>query len=156
MSAIPSTLVVLYGPKSPGKAKVVRALREAGAGHLDADRLALDLLQAGVRPDPVSGWSGEITWAVGEALKKAATIALESGTSYESDREIVIRLDRLGVRVVRVKVTPEKRVVVERFRTHAAEATTEGSGESAPGSDGSRARFALESAWTAQDILALA
>ena len=59
-----ATVIVPYGPKAVGKSWVAQALVDRlGVRHVDVDALVLDLLAAGVRPDPpTAGWRG---WSSG-------------------------------------------------------------------------------------------
>jgi|Tabmets5t2r1_1033131.scaffolds.fasta_scaffold84926_1 cytidylate kinase len=51
-----ATVMVLYGPKAVGRSWVAQTLAERlGVRHVDADALVLDLLAAGVQPDPADG-----------------------------------------------------------------------------------------------------
>jgi hypothetical protein len=59
-----STAVLLYGPKAAGKSWVADELRRrrAGVQHVDADRVVLDLLDRGARPDRQLGWLDQALW----------------------------------------------------------------------------------------------
>ena len=65
----PPSVLVIYGPKGAGKSWVADELRRrAGVAHVDTDRVVLDLLDRGERPDPRLGWLEQVESEVRGAL----------------------------------------------------------------------------------------
>ena len=111
-----ATVVVLYGPKAAGKSWVAEQLaRRAGVRHVDADRLVLDLVDRGVRPDPVLGWLDQVEAEVGRALVGHPLVSVEATGAWDSDWLLADRLAASGHRVVPVWVTAPLEVTLQRL-----------------------------------------
>lgn len=111
-----STVVVLYGPKAAGKSWVAEQLaRRAGVWPVDADRLVLNLLDRGVRPDPELGWLGQVEAEVGRAAVDHPLVSVEATGAWDSDWLLADRLAASGHRVVPVWVTAPLEVTLQRL-----------------------------------------
>jgi cytidylate kinase len=108
--------VVIYGPKGAGKSWVADELRRrAGVAHVEADRVVLDLLDRGQRPDPHLGWlepvETEVRWAAGGH----DAVSVEATGAWDSDWLLADRLAAAGYRVLRVWVTAPLEVTLDRL-----------------------------------------
>jgi len=101
-----ATVIVLYGPKAVGKSWVAQALVDRlGVRHVDVDALVLDLLAAGVRPDPADGWLAWVEQRVVAALDTHPLVSVEATGAWDSDWRLADDLEARGVRVLRVWVS---------------------------------------------------
>jgi predicted kinase len=111
-----STVVVLYGPKGTGKSWVADQLcRRAGVLHVDADRLVLDLLVQGERPNPRLGWLDQVEAEVRRAISDHRRVSVEATGAWDSDWMLADRLAAAGCRVLPVWVTAPLQVTLQRL-----------------------------------------
>jgi predicted kinase len=116
-----ATAIVLYGPKAVGKSWVARTLVERlGVHHVDVDRLVMDLLASGARPDPVAGWLAWVERRLGEALGTHDLVSVEATGAWDSDWRLADDLEAMGVGVVRVWVIATKEVALGRLAARTA------------------------------------
>ena len=116
-----ATVMVLYGPKAVGKSWVAQTLAERlDVHHVDVDALVLDLLAAGVRPDPVDGWLAWVEQRVIAALDTHQLVSVEATGAWDSDWRLADDLEARGVRVLRVWVSAPKRVALQRLADRTA------------------------------------
>lgn len=114
------TVVVLYGPKAVGKSWVAAELRRrAGVQHVDADRLVLELLARGERPDPALGWLDHVQEEVQRALAVRLRVSVEATGAWDSDWMLADRLAAAGCRVVAVRVTAGLQPALDRLSRRA-------------------------------------
>lgn len=93
-----ATVIVLYGPKAVGKSWVAQALVDRlGVRHVDVDALVLDLLAAGVRPDPADGWLAWVEQRVVAALDTYPLVSVEATGAWDSDWRLADDLEARGV-----------------------------------------------------------
>lgn len=121
MEGLTPTAVVLYGPKGAGKSQIADILRtHHGVEHVDADALVLDLLAAGVRPDPENGWLLHIEQALRAKLELHSTVSVEATGAWASDWQLAEDLEAAGIRVFRVWVHAPLELTLQRLatRTH--------------------------------------
>jgi gluconate kinase len=108
--------VVLYGPKGAGKSWVADQLcRRAGVQHVDADRVVLDLLDRGARPDPRLGWLQQVEAEVRRAVSEHLLVSVEATGAWDSDWMLADRLATAGCQVSRVWVTAPLEVTLLRL-----------------------------------------
>ena len=99
----PPAVLVIYGPKGAGKSWVADELRRrAGVAHVDTDRVVLDLLDRGERPDPRLGWLEQVESEVRGALGDHAAVSVEATGAWDSDWILADRLTAAGYRVLQV------------------------------------------------------
>jgi shikimate kinase len=111
-----SAVVVIYGPKGAGKSWVAEELgRRAGVHHVDADRLVLDLLDRGQRPDARRGWLDQVETEVARALEEHPVVSVEATGAWDSDWILADDLAAAGRRVLSVWVTAPLEVTLERL-----------------------------------------
>jgi cytidylate kinase len=111
----PPSVVVIYGPKGAGKSWVADELRRrAGVAHVDADRVVLDLLDRGQRPDRRLGWLEPVETEVRRAVGDHAVVSVEATGAWDSDWLLADRLAAAGYRVLRVWVTAPLEVTLDR------------------------------------------
>jgi len=111
-----STVVVLYGPKGAGKSWVAEELRRrAAVAHVDADRLVLDLLDRGGRPDPRLGWLDQVEAEVQRAVAEHPLVSVEATGAWDSDWMLADRLAAADCRVLLVWVTAPLEVTLQRL-----------------------------------------
>jgi predicted kinase len=111
-----STVVVLYGPKGTGKSWVADELcRRAGVQHVDADRVVLDLLDRGGRPDVRLGWLDQVEAEVRRAVGEHLLVSVEATGAWDSDWMLADRLAAAGCRVLLVWVTAPLEVTLPRL-----------------------------------------
>jgi shikimate kinase len=111
-----ATVIVLYGPKAVGKSWVAQALAEhLGVQHVDVDPLVLDLLAAGVQPDPADGWLAWVEERVVAALATHELVSVEATGAWVSDWRLADDLQATGVRVLRVWVSAPKQLALRRL-----------------------------------------
>ena len=111
-----STVVVLYGPKAAGKSWVADELRRrAGVQHVDADRVVLDLLDRGARPDPQLGCLDQVEAEVLRAVGEHPLVSVEATGAWDSDWMLADRLAASGCRVLLVWVTAPLEVTLQRL-----------------------------------------
>ena len=116
-----ATVIVLYGPKAVGKSWVAQALVDRlGVRHVDVDALVLDLLAAGVRPDPADGWLAWVEQRVVAALDTHPLVSVEATGAWDSDWRLADDLEARGVRVLRVWVSAPKHVTLQRLEERTA------------------------------------
>lgn len=113
----PPSVVVIYGPKGAGKSWVADELRSrAGVAHVDADRVVLDLLDRGQRPDPHLGWLEPVETEVRRAAGgHDDAVSVEATGAWDSDWLLADRLAAAGYRVLRVWVTAPLEVTLDRL-----------------------------------------
>lgn len=110
------TVVVLYGPKGAGKSWVADELfRRAGVRHVDVDRLVLDLLDRGERPDPEQGWLEPVEIEIRRAVSNHPRVSVEATGAWDSDWTLAERLAVAGWRVLQVWVSAPLEVTLERL-----------------------------------------
>jgi gluconate kinase len=111
-----ATAIVLYGPKAVGKSWVAQTLAERlGVQHVDVDALVLDLLAAGVQPDPTDGWLAWVQQRVAAALDTHQLVSVEATGAWDSDWRLADDLEARGVRVLRVWVSAPKQLALQRL-----------------------------------------
>ncbi len=111
-----ATVVVLYGPKAVGKSWVAQALADRlGVHHVDVDALVLDLLAAGIQPDPADGWLAWVEQGVVTGLDIHQLVSVEATGAWDSDWRLADDLEARGVRVLRVWVSAPKQVALQRL-----------------------------------------
>ncbi len=111
----PPVIVVIYGPKGAGKSWVAdELLRRAGVVHVDADRLVLDLLGRGERPDPRLGWLEPVEAEV-RRVAGDDDVSVEATGAWDSDWLLADRLAAAGYRVVPVWVTAPLGATLDRL-----------------------------------------
>lgn len=111
-----STVVVLYGPKGAGKSWVAEELnRRAGVWHIDVDRLVLELVDRGRRPDPERGWLEEVEAEVRRVAGEHGLVSVEATGAWDSDWTLADHLAAAGYRVVPVWVTAPLEVTLDRL-----------------------------------------
>ena len=111
-----STVVVVYGPKAAGKSWVADELRRrAGVQHVDADRVVLDLLDRGARPDPQLGWLDQVEAEVLRTVGEHPLVSVEATGAWDSDWMLADRLAASGCRVLLVWVTAPLEVTLQRL-----------------------------------------
>jgi shikimate kinase len=116
-----ATVIVLHGPKAVGKSWVAQALVDRlGVRHVDVDALVLDLLAAGVRPDPADGWLAWVEQRVVAALDTHPLVSVEATGAWDSDWRLADDLEARGVRVLRVWVSAPKHVTLQRLEDRTA------------------------------------
>jgi predicted kinase len=116
-----ATVIVLYGPKAVGKSWVAQTLAERlGVRHVDVDALVLDLLAAGVRPDPADGWLAWVKQWVLAALDTHQLVSVEATGAWDSDWRLADDLEASGVRVLRVWVSAPKQLALQRLAARTA------------------------------------
>ena len=116
-----ATVVVLYGPKAVGKSWVAQTLAEhLGVQHIDVDALVLELLAAGVQPDPADGWLAWVEQRVVAALDAHQLVSVEATGAWDSDWRLADDLEAKGVRVLRVWVSAPKQVALQRLADRTA------------------------------------
>jgi shikimate kinase len=116
-----ATVMVLYGPKAAGKSWVAQALAERlGVQHVDVDALVLDLLAAGVQPDPADGWLAWVEQRVLAALDTHQLVSVEATGAWDSDWRLADDLEARGVRVLRVWVSAPKQLALRRLAERTA------------------------------------
>jgi shikimate kinase len=99
------TVVVLYGPKAAGKSQVADVLRrQHGIAHVDADTIVLDLLAAGIRPDPEDGWLVHIEQVLRQALELHEVVSVEATGAWASDWQLLDDLEAANIGVLSVWV----------------------------------------------------
>jgi cytidylate kinase len=109
-------IVVIYGPKGAGKSWVAEELRRrAGVVHVDADRVVLDLLGRGERPDPRLGWLEQVAAEVRRVAGDDRVVSVEATGAWDSDWTLADRLSAAGYRVVPVWVTAPLEVTLDRL-----------------------------------------
>jgi gluconate kinase len=103
-------------PKAVGKSWVAELLAERlGVRHVDVDALLLDLLAAGVQPDPADGWlPWDKQWVVA-ALDRHRLVSVEATGAWDSDWRLADDLQARGVGVLRVWVSAPKQVALQRL-----------------------------------------
>lgn len=112
----PPSVLVIYGPKGAGKSWVADELRRrAGVAHVDTDRVVLDLLDRGERPDPRLGWLEQVESEVRGALGDHAAVSVEATGAWDSDWILADRLTAAGYRVLQVWVTGPLEVTLDRL-----------------------------------------
>jgi hypothetical protein len=93
-------------PRRSGSPGVAQALAERlGVQHVDVDALVLELLAAGVRPDPAVGWLAWVEQRVAAALHSHLLVSVEATGAWDSDWRLADDLQARGVRVQRVWVS---------------------------------------------------
>jgi shikimate kinase len=116
-----ATVLVLYGPKAVGKSWVAQTLAERlGVHHVDVDALVLELLAAGVQPDPADGWLAWVEQRVVAALHTHELVSVEATGAWDSDWRLADDLEARGVQVLRVWVSAPKQVALERLAARTA------------------------------------
>jgi hypothetical protein len=85
----------------------------AGARHVDADLLVLDLLDQEERPDPRLGWLDQVETAVWRAVGEHPCVSVEASGAWHSDRILADRLTAAGCRVLSAWVTAPLEVTLE-------------------------------------------
>jgi cytidylate kinase len=116
-----ASAIVLYGPKAVGKSWVAQTLSDhLAVHHVDADGLVLELLAAGVRPDPADGWLIWVKRSVDAALDTHERVSVEATGAWDSDWALADDLQATGIRVLRVWVSTAKQIALQRL----AERTT--------------------------------
>ena len=111
-----STVVVLYGPKGAGKSWVADQLyRRAGVQHVDADRVVLDLMDRGERPDLRLGWLEQVEAEVRRAVGEHRLVSVEATGAWDSDWMLADRLTAAGCRILTVWVTSPLEVTLQRL-----------------------------------------
>jgi dephospho-CoA kinase len=109
-------VIVLYGPKAVGKSWVAQALADRlGVEHVDVDALVLDLLAAGIRPDPADGWLAWVEQRVVALLDTHQLVSVEATGAWDSDWRLADDLEARGVQVLRVWVSAPKEVALQRL-----------------------------------------
>jgi hypothetical protein len=111
-----ASAIVLYGPKGVGKSWVAQTLtRYLGVHHVDVDALVLDLLAAGVRPDPADGWLAWVERSLVAALDTYELVSVEATGAWDSDWRLAEDLQAKGNRVLRVWVSAPKQIALQRL-----------------------------------------
>lgn len=109
-------VIVLYGPKAVGKSWVAQTLTEhLGIHHVDVDGLVLELLAAGIRPDPADGWLAWVKRSVVAALGTHELVSVEATGAWDSDWRLADDLQAQGIRVLRVWVSAPKQIALRRL-----------------------------------------
>ena len=89
--------------------------RRAGVQHVDADRVVLDLLDRGARPDPQLGWLDQVEAEVLRAVGEHPLVSVEATGAWDSDWMLADRLAGSGCRVLLVWVTAPLEVTLQRL-----------------------------------------
>ena len=111
-----ASAIVLYGPKAVGKSWVAQTLTDhLGVHHVDVDALVLELLAAGVRPDPADGWLTWVKRSVVAALDRHELVSVEATGAWDSDWRLADDLQAKGIQVLRVSVSAPKQVALQRL-----------------------------------------
>jgi shikimate kinase len=111
-----ASAIVLYGPKAVGKSWVAQTLIDhLGVHHVDVDGLVLELLAAGVRPDPSDGWLAWVERSMVAALDTHELVSVEATGAWDSDWRLADDLQATGIRVLRVWVWVPKQIALQRL-----------------------------------------
>ena len=111
-----ATVIVLYGPTAVGKSWVARTLVQ----RLGVHHLVLELMAAGIQPDPVTGWLGWVAQHLRDALHRHPLVSVEATGAWDSDWRLARDLEASGARVLRVWVIAPKQVALQRLTDRTA------------------------------------
>jgi hypothetical protein len=89
--------------------------RRIGVHHVDVDRMVLDLLDHGERPDPEHGWLEQVENEIRRAVSDHSPACVEATGAWDSDWMLAEHLRAAGCRVLPVWVTAPLEVTLDRL-----------------------------------------